>query len=190
MLTRRTLLGTSSRARLAGRCQRAAGPDPHWGDQFLLRDPVLHPALSQRLAACRRTDQRRRRRPGPADAGGQSAATTPGKPQDAIRFAGELLDEQKVDILAGGYLSNVGLALSDYALQRKCLYIAGEPLSDALVWEKGNRFCFRLAPLHLHAGGNAGGGSGETAGEALGQRWRRITNTGLGGKMVQDPAEG
>ena len=69
-----------------------------------------------------------------------------GKPQDAIRLAGELLDEQNVDILAGGYLSNVGLALSDYAAQRKCLYVAGEPLSDAMVWEKGNRFCFRLRP--------------------------------------------
>lgn len=69
-----------------------------------------------------------------------------GKPQDAVRLAGELLDEQKVDILAGGYLSNVGLALSDVALQRKRLYIAGEPLSDALVWQKGNRYCFRLRP--------------------------------------------
>lgn len=69
-----------------------------------------------------------------------------GKPQDAIRLAGELLDEQKVDLLAGGYLSNVGLALSDYAAQRKVLYIAGEPLADALVWEKGNPFCFRLRP--------------------------------------------
>lgn len=69
-----------------------------------------------------------------------------GKPQDSIRLAGELLDEQKVDILAGGYLSNVGLALSDFAAQRKCLYVAGEPLSDALVWEKGNQFCFRLRP--------------------------------------------
>lgn len=69
-----------------------------------------------------------------------------GKPQDAIRLAGELLDEQKVDLLAGGYLSHVGLALSDFALQRKKLFIAGEPLSDALVWEKGNRYCFRLRP--------------------------------------------
>ena len=69
-----------------------------------------------------------------------------GKPQDAIRLAGELLDEQKADILAGGYLSNVGLALSDFAQQRKRLYIAGEPLSDALVWEKGTRYCFRLRP--------------------------------------------
>ncbi|MBN8875858.1 MAG: ABC transporter substrate-binding protein [Rhodospirillales bacterium] len=69
-----------------------------------------------------------------------------GKPQDALRLAGELLDEQKVDLLAGGYLSNVGLALSDFAAQRKVPFIAGEPLADALVWEKGNAFCFRLRP--------------------------------------------
>jgi branched-chain amino acid transport system substrate-binding protein len=69
-----------------------------------------------------------------------------GKPQDAIRLAGELLDEQKVDILSGGFLSNVGLALSDFAAQRQRLFVAGEPLSDALVWEKGHRFCFRLRP--------------------------------------------
>ena len=69
-----------------------------------------------------------------------------GKPQDAVRLAGELLDEQKVDLLAGGYLSNVGLALSDFALQRKRLFVAGEPLSDAMVWEKGNRYCYRLRP--------------------------------------------
>ena len=69
-----------------------------------------------------------------------------GKPQDAIRLAGELLDEQKVDVLSGGFLSNVGLALSDFAAQRQRLFVAGEPLSDAMVWEKGNRFCFRLRP--------------------------------------------
>ncbi len=69
-----------------------------------------------------------------------------GKPPDSIRLAGELLDEQKVDLLAGGYLSNVGLALSDFAAQRKRLFVAGEPLSDAMVWEKGNRYCFRLRP--------------------------------------------
>ena len=69
-----------------------------------------------------------------------------GKPQDAIRFAGELVGDQKVDLLAGGFLSNVGLALSDYAAQNHRLFIAGEPLSDAMVWEKGNRFTFRLRP--------------------------------------------
>jgi branched-chain amino acid transport system substrate-binding protein len=69
-----------------------------------------------------------------------------GRPEDAVRIAGELLDAQQVDLLAGGYLSNVGLALSDFALSRRRLYVAGEPLTDALVWEKGNRYCFRLRP--------------------------------------------
>ncbi len=69
-----------------------------------------------------------------------------GKPADAVRLAGELMSDQKVDILAGGFLSNVGLALSDFALQNKKLFIAGEPLTDALVWEKGHRYCFRLRP--------------------------------------------
>jgi branched-chain amino acid transport system substrate-binding protein len=69
-----------------------------------------------------------------------------GKPQDAVRLAGELLDEQKVDLLAGGFLSNVGLAVSDYALQHKKLFVASEPLADALVWEKGHRYCYRLRP--------------------------------------------
>lgn len=69
-----------------------------------------------------------------------------GRPQDAVRLAGELLGEHKVDLLAGAYLSNVGLALSDLALQNRRVFVAGEPLSDALVWERGNRYTFRLRP--------------------------------------------
>ena len=69
-----------------------------------------------------------------------------GKPPDAIRLAGALLDESKVDLLAGGFLSNVGLAISDVARQRKRLFVASEPLTDALVWEQGHRYCFRLRP--------------------------------------------
>ena len=69
-----------------------------------------------------------------------------GKPQEAIRLAGELLGEQKVDLLSGGYLSNVGLAIADYALAQKRLFVASEPLTDALVWSAGNRYTFRLRP--------------------------------------------
>ena len=69
-----------------------------------------------------------------------------GKPQDAIRQAGELLSGHKVDLLAGGFLSNVGLALSDFAARNKRLFVAGEPLSDALVWADGNSTTFRLRP--------------------------------------------
>lgn len=69
-----------------------------------------------------------------------------GKPADAIRLAGELVNDQKVDLLAGGFLSNIGLALSQYALHVNKLYVAGEPLADALVWQDGNAVCFRLRP--------------------------------------------
>jgi branched-chain amino acid transport system substrate-binding protein len=67
-----------------------------------------------------------------------------GKPDDAIRHAAELVTSEKVDLLAGTFLSNVGLAVADYALRSKVLFVASEPLTDALVWEKGNRYTFRL----------------------------------------------
>ena len=69
-----------------------------------------------------------------------------GKPEEALRHAVELTTNEKVDVLAGGYLSNVGLALADHALRNKLLYLASEPLTDAIVWDKGNRYTFRLRP--------------------------------------------
>ena len=67
-----------------------------------------------------------------------------GKPEEALRHAVELTAKEKVDVLAGGFLSNVGLALADHALKNKRLFVASEPLTDAIVWEKGNRYTFRL----------------------------------------------
>ncbi len=67
-----------------------------------------------------------------------------GKPDDATREAAELLSSQKVELLAGTFLSNVGLAVSDMALRNKVLFLAAEPLTDALVWDKGNRYTFRV----------------------------------------------
>ncbi len=69
-----------------------------------------------------------------------------GKPEEALRHAVELTSSEKVDVLAGGFLSNVGLALADHAARNKRLYVASEPLTDALVWDKGNRYTFRLRP--------------------------------------------
>ncbi len=69
-----------------------------------------------------------------------------GRPEDAVRHAGELVNNERVDLLAGGFLSNVGLALSDFANQNRRLFVASEPLTDALVWSRGNRFTFRLRP--------------------------------------------
>lgn len=69
-----------------------------------------------------------------------------GKPEEALKHAVELTSNEKVDVLAGGFLSNVGLALADHAQKNKRLYVASEPLTDAIVWEKGNRYTFRLRP--------------------------------------------
>ncbi len=69
-----------------------------------------------------------------------------GKPEDALRHAIELTSQEKVDVLAGGFLSNVGLALADHAAKNKRLFVASEPLTDTLVWDKGNRYTFRLRP--------------------------------------------
>jgi branched-chain amino acid transport system substrate-binding protein len=65
-------------------------------------------------------------------------------PGDAVRAAEELLSREKVDILAGSFLSNIGLALADFAKQRKVFFMAGEPLTDKMVWQGGNRYTFRL----------------------------------------------
>ena len=69
-----------------------------------------------------------------------------GKPEDAVRLAGELINAERVHLLAGGFLSNVGLAIADFANQNRRLYVASEPLTDALVWSRGNPFTFRLRP--------------------------------------------
>ncbi len=69
-----------------------------------------------------------------------------GRPEEALRHAIELISKEKVDVLAGGFLSNVGLALADHAAKNKRLFVASEPLTDAIVWDKGNRYTFRLRP--------------------------------------------
>jgi branched-chain amino acid transport system substrate-binding protein len=69
-----------------------------------------------------------------------------GRPEEALRHAVELTSNEKVDVLAGGFLSNVGLALADHAARNKRLFVASEPLTDAIVWDKGNRYTFRLRP--------------------------------------------
>jgi branched-chain amino acid transport system substrate-binding protein len=69
-----------------------------------------------------------------------------GKPADAIKFAEELVRREKVDMLAGTFLSNIGLAVADFAARSKVLFLASEPLSDALVWSQGNAYTFRLRP--------------------------------------------
>src|SRR5690606_41842667 len=65
-------------------------------------------------------------------------------PGDAVRTAEELVTRDRVDVLTGTFLSNIGLAVADYARHRKRFFLASEPLTDKIVWEQGNRYTFRL----------------------------------------------
>ena len=67
-------------------------------------------------------------------------------PGDAVRAAEELISREKVDVLAGSFLSNIGLAMTDFAKQKKFFFLAAEPLTDKIVWQNGNRYTFRLRP--------------------------------------------
>ncbi len=67
-------------------------------------------------------------------------------PGDAVRLAEELVSRERVDVLTGTFLSHIGLALTDFAKQKKVFFLAGEPLTDRIVWQNGNRYTFRLRP--------------------------------------------
>lgn len=69
-----------------------------------------------------------------------------GNPGDAVRVAEELLSREGASFLIGTFPSNVGLAVADFAKQRKVLFIAAEPLTDKIVWDQGNAYTYRLRP--------------------------------------------
>ena len=72
-------------------------------------------------------------------------------PGDAVRAAEELVSRERVDVLAGTFLSHIGLAVGDFAKQRKVFFLASEPLTDKIVWQNGNRYTFRLrASTYMH----------------------------------------
>jgi branched-chain amino acid transport system substrate-binding protein len=67
-------------------------------------------------------------------------------PGDAVRVAEELVSRERAVLVFGTFLSNIGLAVTDFAKQRKVLFVAAEPLTDKITWENGNRYTFRLRP--------------------------------------------
>ena len=69
-----------------------------------------------------------------------------GKPGEAVKIAEELVSKDRVALISGTLFSHIGLALTSFAGEKKVLYLAAEPLADALVWAKGNRYTFRLRP--------------------------------------------
>jgi branched-chain amino acid transport system substrate-binding protein len=69
-----------------------------------------------------------------------------GNPGDAVRAAEELVSRERVDLLTGTFLSHIGLAVTDFAKQKKIFFLAAEPLTDKITWQNGNRYTFRLRP--------------------------------------------
>ena len=67
-----------------------------------------------------------------------------GTPTDAIRAAEELVSREGVTVLMGTFLSNVSLAVADFAKQRKVVFVPVTSASDALSVSGGNRYTFHV----------------------------------------------
>jgi branched-chain amino acid transport system substrate-binding protein len=67
-------------------------------------------------------------------------------PGEAVRAAEELVTRENVAVIAGTFLSNVGLAVANFAGQKKVFFLAAEPLTDKIVWQNGNKYTFHLRP--------------------------------------------
>lgn len=65
-------------------------------------------------------------------------------PGEAVRVAEELVTREHVVALAGTFLSHVGLAVTNFAGQKKVFFLAAEPLTDKITWSNGNKYTFRL----------------------------------------------
>ena len=65
-------------------------------------------------------------------------------PGDAVRAAEELVTREGVNIICGTFLSNIGLAVTEFAGKNKVFFLASEPLTDKVTWQNGNKYTFRL----------------------------------------------
>ncbi len=65
-------------------------------------------------------------------------------PGEAVRVAEELVTREGVSMLAGTFLSHIGLAVTNFAGQKKHFFLAAEPLTDKITWQNGNKYTFRL----------------------------------------------
>src|ERR1700750_743050 len=65
-------------------------------------------------------------------------------PGEAVRVAEELVTREGVAVIAGTFLSNIGLAVTNFAGQKKVFFLAAEPLTDKITWQNGNKYTYRL----------------------------------------------
>ncbi len=93
-----------------------------------------------------------------------------GAPAEAVKHAQELYTNEKVNLIAGTFASHIGLAVSDWAKQNKVLFVAAEPLTEALTWSKGHRYVVRVRP-NTHSQGRM---LAEEAARLPYKRWANI----------------
>lgn len=67
-----------------------------------------------------------------------------GTPTDAVRAAEELVTRERVPLLMGTFLSNISLAVGDFAKQKKVVFVPANSASDSLSLEHGNRYMFHF----------------------------------------------
>ncbi len=64
--------------------------------------------------------------------------------ETAAKVAESLLLEEKVDLIAGTFTSDVGLAVAQVADRLQRVFVATEPRTDRIVWDEGSRYVFRI----------------------------------------------
>jgi len=64
--------------------------------------------------------------------------------ETAAKVAEQLLVEDQVDLIAGTFTSDVGLAVARVADRLKRVFVATEPRTDLIVWDQGSRYVFRI----------------------------------------------
>lgn len=94
-----------------------------------------------------------------------------GQPAEAVKHAQELWAHERVHLIAGTFASHIGLAVSDWARQNRVLFVAAEPLTEALTWSRGHRYVVRVRP-NTHSQGRM------LAEEAARLPYRRWANIG------------
>src|SRR3972149_1211211 len=85
-------------------------------------------------------------------------------------YVGEKGSGDQVNLIAGTFLSNVGLAVSDWAKQNTVLFVASEPLTESLTWSQGHPYVFRVRPNTYEQGRMLA----ERAGKMKFVRWATI----------------
>jgi branched-chain amino acid transport system substrate-binding protein len=65
-------------------------------------------------------------------------------PGEAVRVAEELTTREGTNLITGTFLSNVGLAVTEFAGKKQVFFLAAEPLTDKITWQNGNKYTYRL----------------------------------------------